>query len=326
VRWRDGDRQCKRRFDTRGQADVFDAERRLGPAPIVRALVTVDQLLDLWLSTITGLRPKTQDTYRLDARQVSLAFGSRLAAAVLPSEVQAWSSRDGLSASVRRRSLMKMRAAYKLGIADGKVSSDPTEGASLPKLTNEDMRFLSWSELRDLADAAGESAALVWVLGTCGLRLGEALALEGTDVDRARHRLRVRKSYTVSSRGAQLGPTKGNQARDVPASQDVLDLLPRTFGPLFTGAKGGRLSPGFWRTSVFHPAAERAGLGDLHPHELRHTAASLAIASGADVKVVQRMLGHKSATMTLDRYGHLWDGALDAVVERMNQARRREIG
>jgi site-specific recombinase XerD len=44
----------------------------------------------------------------------------------------------------------------------------------------------------------------------------------------------------------------------------------------------------------------------FHPHELRHTAASLAIASGPDVKVIKQMLGHKSATMTLDLYGHLW--------------------
>ncbi len=53
-------------------------------------------------------------------------------------------------------------------------------------------------------------------------------------------------------------------------------------------------------------AARRIGLPDLHPHELRHTAASLAIASGADVKVVQQMLGHASAAMTLDTYGHLF--------------------
>ena len=53
-------------------------------------------------------------------------------------------------------------------------------------------------------------------------------------------------------------------------------------------------------------AAEEIGIPGFHPHELRHTAASLAIASGADVKAVQQMLGHKSAPMTLDHYGHLF--------------------
>ena len=60
-------------------------------------------------------------------------------------------------------------------------------------------------------------------------------------------------------------------------------------------------------------AAKTVGLPGFHPHELRHTAASLAIASGADIMVVQQMLGHKSATMTLDQYGHLFGDRLDAV-------------
>jgi hypothetical protein len=63
------------------------------------------------------------------------------------------------------------------------------------------------------------------------------------------------------------------------------------------------------------------GVPDLHPHQLRHTAASLAIASGTDVKVVQQMLGHSSATMTLDTYGHLFDDRLDEVGDAMDRAR-----
>ena len=61
-----------------------------------------------------------------------------------------------------------------------------------------------------------------------------------------------------------------------------------------------------FRRSVFIPAVEATGLTGLTPHGLRHTAASLAIASGADVKVVQTMSDRKSATTTLDRYGHLY--------------------
>ena len=68
-------------------------------------------------------------------------------------------------------------------------------------------------------------------------------------------------------------------------------------------------------------AAEQIGVCGFHPQELRHTAASLAIASGADVKVVQQMLGHKSATMTLDLYGHLFGDRLDVVADAMDLAR-----
>ena len=90
---------------------------------------------------------------------------------------------------------------------------------------------------------------------------------------------------------------------------------------VFVAAWGGVLrSQGFQR-SALSAAAEAMGLDGFTPHMLRHTAASLAIASGADVKVVQTMLGHKSATMTLDLYGHLFGDRLDLVADAMESAR-----
>jgi len=68
---------------------------------------------------------------------------------------------------------------------------------------------------------------------------------------------------------------------------------------------------------VFDHAARAAGLDGLTPHELRHTAASLAVSAGANVKAVQRMLGHASAAVTLDVYLGLFDDDLDAVADRM---------
>ncbi len=79
------------------------------------------------------------------------------------------------------------------------------------------------------------------------------------------------------------------------------------------------MDPDNWRSRVFAVAREKAGMPALRIHDLRHTAASLAIASGADVKVIQRMLGHKSARMTLDLYGHLWDSALDLVASAIDE-------
>ena len=84
------------------------------------------------------------------------------------------------------------------------------------------------------------------------------------------------------------------------------------------------------QNAAFSAAARTIGVTDLYPHQLRHTAASLAIASGADVKVVQQMLGHASATMTLDTYGHLFEDRLDEVGDALDRARetarqRREL-
>ncbi|WP_411567172.1 tyrosine-type recombinase/integrase [Raineyella sp. LH-20] len=75
---------------------------------------------------------------------------------------------------------------------------------------------------------------------------------------------------------------------------------------------------------MFSKARPTAGRpAQVVPHDLRHTTASLAIASGADVKAVQAMLGHQPAKMTLDREGHLWDRPLDDVGDAMGKLVRR---
>lgn len=63
----------------------------------------------------------------------------------------------------------------------------------------------------------------------------------------------------------------------------------------------------------------------LTPHKLRHAAASLAIAAGADVKVVQQMLGHADAVMTLNVYGHLWPDRLHEVADVLDRKRRETL-
>lgn len=78
---------------------------------------------------------------------------------------------------------------------------------------------------------------------------------------------------------------------------------------------------------MFGPAAADAGLAHrgLTPHKLRHTAASAAIAAGADVMVVKQMLGHADAKQTLNTYSHLWPDRLDEVADAMEQARTRHL-
>jgi len=119
---------------------------------------------------------------------------------------------------------------------------------------------------------------------------------------------------------------KTHQSRTVPIPRFLVDeLAPLVVGKgpqdlVFTGAKGAVLRLSHFRRSVFIPAVEATGLTGLTPHGLRHTAACLAIASGADVKVVQAMLGRESTTMTRDRYGHLYADRLDEIADRMDAA------
>ncbi|WP_197701252.1 tyrosine-type recombinase/integrase [Micromonospora coriariae] len=89
---------------------------------------------------------------------------------------------------------------------------------------------------------------------------------------------------------------------------------------VFTAPNGGPLRNTNLRSRVFLPAAASIGLAGVTPHDLRHTAASLAVAAGANVKAVQRMLGHASASMTLDAYAGLFGDDLDAVANRLDEA------
>jgi integrase len=99
-------------------------------------------------------------------------------------------------------------------------------------------------------------------------------------------------------------------------------LVGRDRGDLqFTSPKGGVLRNRNARGLWFDKAAAAIGEPGLAPHELRHTAASLAISAGANVKAVQRMLGHASAAMTLDRYADLFDDDLDAASDRLDAVR-----
>jgi integrase len=93
---------------------------------------------------------------------------------------------------------------------------------------------------------------------------------------------------------------------------------------LFPDATGSIIRGTNWKRRIFDPAATAAGLAPplLRVHDLRHTAASLAIQAGANIKSVQEQLGHRSATLTLDRYGHLFPDHLDALGEALHSLRQ----
>lgn len=77
--------------------------------------------------------------------------------------------------------------------------------------------------------------------------------------------------------------------------------------------------------SWFVTARIAAGILQMTLHDLRHTAASLAVSAGADVKAIQRMLGHASAAMTLDIYADLFDGDLDDVSARLDDVAAKSV-
>ena len=129
-------------------------------------------------------------------------------------------------------------------------------------------------------------------------------ALRVRRIDFLRKRLTVAETATEVGGVVRFGSPKTHQQRTVPIPGALLEPLARRCAGkraddlVLTSPEGAVLRSGNLRRRIFDPAATGAGLEDLSLHDLRHTAASLLVASGANVKAVQRMLGHASAAMT----------------------------
>jgi integrase len=161
-------------------------------------------------------------------------------------------------------------------------------------------------------------------------------ALRVGRLDRARRRIDVNEAVSEPRGVLVWGTPKTHERRSVPFPALLDDLLARRCagkgreGLVFTGSDGGVLRGGNFRSRFFAPAI--AGLRErdtdfpmITPHDLRHTAASLAVSAGANVKAVQRMLGHASAAMTLDVYADLFDDDLDAVAVALDDHAHAEV-
>lgn len=137
----------------------------------------------------------------------------------------------------------------------------------------------------------------------------------------------------MSKTGLVEGPTKNHSSRTVPVPAFLAVLLEteiRNRGGdalVFCSARGGGyLTLGQARYAFGKATEALEGCAGVRLRDLRHTCASLAISAGANAKVVQRLLGHKTAVLTLDRYGHLFPDDLDAVADAFDAAATSTAG
>ncbi len=150
-------------------------------------------------------------------------------------------------------------------------------------------------------------------------------------MDLPRRRLRIEESVTEVNGVLVRSAPKDHQRRSVPFPPFLADLLAARIAgrdsndPVVASNRGGVLRARNMRRDWFDAAAVSAGVAGLTPHELRHTAASLAVSAGASVLGVQRMLGHDKASTTLDIYSDLFDADLDAVADRLADTRSRPL-
>jgi len=364
VRYRTPDhRQTdKRGFRTKREADLFLATVEVSKATgeyiePARARTTIAELGPGWLEAKRSrLKPSS---YRAidDAWRVYVVprWGTTPVSAISHSDVRTWVSqlaagtaksnrRDHIrtrgqaarpkSATVVIRAHGVLASVLDIAVKDRRIPHNPARGVdNLPRKHRKAHRYLSHEEIERLATASGEYSTLVYLASYTGLRWGELTALRVRDVDALRRRLAVNENAVRVGAEIHVGSPKTHELRSVPYPEFLeLPIAKMCEGKARDGLLfgdgvdylGRPRSSGASR-SWFMTALDAAGLERMTVHDLRHTAASLAISSGANVKAVQRMLGHASAAMTLDVYADLFDDDLDAVSISLNEARRAAI-
>ncbi|MCW2620866.1 MAG: integrase family protein, partial [Frankiales bacterium] len=198
-------------------------------------------------------------------------------------------------------------------------------------------RSLTVQQARVLLEAArGQPLEAAFVLGlTCGLRPGELLGLKWEDVDLDQGVLRVSRAVSRVGGTVQLGPTKTASSRRqlrLPAAaeqdlrqhrarqlaqQDLMGEHWQDLGLVFPTNRGTLSDPANLRRAL-RGVTEKAGLGRWHPHELRHSAASLLSAAGVPLEEVADVLGHTSTRVTSATYRHRTTPTIEAGAGPMN--------
>ncbi len=240
---------------------------------------------------------------------------------------------NGVSPSSAARYLATLRSILGYAIADGRIYVNAVAAVKPPGGRSErrEGQFLTVPQLYELHEhSKGTYADLVLVLGFGGLRWGELAGLQVGDMVSVPGRgLRLQRAVLASREGGGLyvDTLKDKRARTVPLVDAVVPIVDAWAEGkdlddwLFAAPGGGPLHEGNWKRSVNWPHATSAiGMPTLRVHDLRHTAASVWLAAGADAKVVQRILGHASAAMTMDVYGHLVDHNLWEAAKRVTGA------
>jgi integrase len=341
ARWNDGRRRAKV-FDRKIDAENYLAEvktSRLSGSYVdpTRGKMRMNLWCDKWLATQSHLKPSTYARYEgIVEKHIRPRWGSTPLVKVQHEDVAEWISSIRLSPASVAYIHRVFSLILELAVRSGRISRNPAHGIRLRKQGKAEKRFLTRDEVFRLADAAAEYPipevgwqyrALVLLLAFCGLRWGEVAGLKVKRLDLLRRRLTVAETLSEVNGHLVWGTPKSHAARSVPIPNFLVDMLAQLIASksviesdlVFTTWHGKPLRNLNFRRDVFDRAADDAGLHGVTPHELRHTAASLAVSAGANVKAVQRMLGHASAAMTLDVYSGLFDDDLDAVAQRLDQ-------
>lgn len=266
-------------------------------------------------------------------------------------DLRAWmagESRNHARSSMARK-IVAVRGFFAWAYAHGRIAADPAAALMTPKIPNALPAVLNEAQASRLLDGdasadegatasdAGEGSsgsgtttdgeadapaaavvlrddAMLEVLYATGIRVGELVGLDLADVTFANRTMKVTGKGSKQRVVPFGAPAERALARWIDAGRPVLATA-QSGTALFLGSRGGRIDPRMVR-KVVHERARAAGVPDISPHALRHSAATHLLDGGADLREVQEMLGH-SSLRTTQRYTHV---SIEQLKRRYGQA------
>lgn len=321
----------------------------MADAPAPDALADARAEHASFLAVERGLRPNTLAAYRrdLDAYERFLRpRGVSDPGAVTPALVGAYATELGdardddgaprLAAASRARRLVAVRSFHRFCVDEGLAERDPTEDVAPPRVPPGIPKPLSEAEVEAfLATAAGDDPralrdrALLEVLYAGGIRISELVGLDRADLELEAGRVRVLgkggKERMVPLGAPAREAVRAYLARGRPELARPGRAGARAGDAAFLNARGGRLTrQGVW--GLVRAAGGRAGLGErVYPHVLRHSCATHMVDHGADLRVVQELLGHASLSTT-QVYTQVSAERLRAVYDAAHPRARAPLG
>lgn len=304
-------RHFARKVDAQAWLDTVTAAVQTGAYVDPKtAKTTVEQWCATWLAGYATRRASTVRVAETHLAHIVRAFGTRPLAAVRPSDVRSWTAKlkaDGAADSYVYALHARLSQVMSDAVHDGILARNPCSQRTSPGAGKQRGYVATTGQVWALHDAFPEHLRAAVLLGAfVGLRTAEAVGLRVVDVDFMRGIVTPAQQYRTEPLKTETSRT----AVPIP-SELALELaasVQRWEGEhVLTDGKGGQAAP--WHLDRAVRAARQKITGmpeDFRFHDLRHYMASLLIASGADVKVVQARLRHASAKTTLDTYGHLW--------------------
>jgi integrase/recombinase XerD len=280
-----------------------------------------------YLSVERGLSKNTLDAYRNDLKKLSdfSAKNGKDLLSLQPDDLAAFVrflNDKGLEAKSIARALVAVRGLFKFLLQDGHLKVDPSLNLESPRAWQKLPHFLATDEVERLLNAPDATTPLglrdktmLEVLYATGLRVSELVSLQSSNLNLDLGFLTV------------IG--KGRKERVVPLGSSALECLrrylivrarsssvPKPLQALFTNEQGQRMSrQAFWRIIVSY--GEKAGIGHITPHALRHSFATHLLANGADLRSVQMMLGHSDISTT-QIYTHITNERLREIYQKFH--------